>query len=162
MSLHELSAVLWRERELLDVLLYKLDVERLLLATDRRRWLGRAAHEIEFLTARLKEVGLARAVESAEVAEELGLPAEATLQELADATGDEVWRDILAAHLAALRAVTGEIAGLRDANELLLKQAERLGASSPDARPRARRSTMYDAHGLARDVVDATLVDEEI
>lgn len=160
MSLHELSAVLWRERELLDVLLYKLDVERLLLATDRRRWLGRAAHEIEFLTARLKEVGLARAVESAEVAEELGLSSEATLQELVAAVGDEVWRDILTAHLAALREVTGEIAALRDANEQLLKQAERAGAAAP--RPGARRSTVYDAHGLARDVVDATLVDEEI
>ena len=71
MGMHELSAVLWRERELLDVLLYKLDVERLLLATSQHRWLGRAAHEIEYVTGRLKEVGLARAVESAEVAETL-------------------------------------------------------------------------------------------
>ncbi|MFK4729762.1 flagellar export chaperone FlgN [Agromyces mediolanus] len=160
MSLHELSAVLWRERELLDVLLYKLEVERLLLATDRRRWLGRAAHEIEFLTARLKEVGLARAVESAEVAEELQLSAEATLQELADAVGDEVWRDILLAHLAALREVTGEIGELRDANEQLLKQAARPAGLSPHAAPR-RGTTTYDARGLARDVVEATLVDEE-
>jgi hypothetical protein len=160
MSLHELSAVLWRERELLDVLLYKLDVERLLLATDRRRWLGRAAHEIEFLTARLKEVGLARAVESAEVAEELGLPAEATLQQLADAVGDEVWREILGAHLGALRDVTGEIAALRDANELLLRQTA--PGTTTGRPPRRGATTTYDARGTARDVADATLVDEEI
>ena len=161
MSLHELSAVLWRERELLDVLLYKLDVERLLLATDRRRWLGRAAHEIEFLTARLKEVGLARAVESAEAAEELGLPADATLQQLADAVVDEVWREILAAHLSALRDVTGEIAALRDANEQLLRQTAPTGAPAARA-PRRGGTTTYDARGATRDVVDATLVDEEI
>ncbi|WP_350348532.1 flagellar export chaperone FlgN [Agromyces sp. G08B096] len=157
MGLHELSAVLWRERELLDVLLYKLDVERLLLATDRHRWLGRAAHEIAYVTDRLKEVGLARAVESGEAAEELGVGADATLRELAEATEDPVWRDILEAHLAALRDVTAEIAALRDANELLLRRTAT--TAPPGGRPAGHDT--YDASGRTRVAHAATLVDEE-
>lgn len=157
MGLHELSAVLWRERELLDVLLYKLDVERLLLATGQHRWLGRAANEIEYVTARLKEVGLTRAVESAEVAEELDLEPDATLRALVEATDDEVWRDILAAHLAALVATTGDIAALRDANERMLR-----AAAGPQPAPgRAARGATYDARGLMDERRDATLIDEE-
>lgn len=157
--MHELSAVLWRERELLDVLLYKLDVERLLLATAQHRWLGRAAHEIEYVTSRLKEIGLTRAVESAEVAEELGLETDATLRALVDATGDEVWRDILTAHLTALVAATGDIASLRDANERMLRASAGPTASSPG---RPRPGATYDARGLMDETSDATLVDEEI
>lgn len=157
--MHELSAVLWRERELLDVLLYKLDVERLLLATSQHRWLGRAAHEIEYVTARLKEIGLTRAVESAEVAEQLGLEADATLRALVEASGDEVWRDILSAHLAALVAATGEIAALRDANERMLRTAAGPAANAPG---RPARGATYDARGLMDEARDATLVDEEI
>jgi hypothetical protein len=157
-GMHELSAVLWRERELLDVLLYKLDVERLLLATAQHRWLGRAAHEIEYVTTRLKEVGLTRAVESAEVAEELGLDADATLRALVDATTDEVWQDILSAHLTALVAATGDIASLRDANERMLR-----AAAGPTPAPGApARGATYDARGLLDDRRDASLVDEEV
>lgn len=156
--MHELSAVLWRERELLDVLLYKLDVERLLLATGQHRWLGRAAHEIEYVTARLKEVGLTRAVESAEVAEELGLAPEATLRELVAAASDDVWRDILEAHLTALVATTADIGSLRDANERMLRAA----AEPAPAAGRPVRATTYDARGLMDDGRDARLVDEEV
>jgi hypothetical protein len=157
--MHELSAVLWRERELLDVLLYKLDVERLLLATAQHRWLGRAAHEIEYVTARLKEIGLTRAVESAEVAEELGLETDATLRRLVDATSDDVWRDILGAHLTALVDATGDIATLRDANERMLRAAAGPAVQAPG---RQRSGATYDARGLLDETRDVTLVDEEI
>jgi hypothetical protein len=156
--MHELSAVLWRERELLDVLLYKLDVERLLLVTSQHRWLGRAAHEIEYVTTRLKEVGLTRAVESAEVADELGLDADATLRALIDATTDDVWSDILSAHLTALIAATSDIASLRDANERMLRAA----AGPLPAAGRPARGATYDARGLMDDRRDSTLVDEEV
>lgn len=159
MGMHELSAVLWRERELLDVLLYKLDLERLLLVTSQHRWLGRAAHEIEYVTARLKEVGLTRAVESAEVADELGIDPAATLRELVEATADDVWRDILSGHLTALGAATGEIAELRDANERMLRAAAGPAAAAHGTAP---GGATYDARGLMDEVRDATLVDEEI
>ncbi len=39
MSFDELSAVLWRERELLETLLFKLEAEELIIASGRSRWL---------------------------------------------------------------------------------------------------------------------------
>ena len=45
MGVHELSALLWRERELLEVLQFKLEVEQLLLTTGNTRWLNRASAE---------------------------------------------------------------------------------------------------------------------
>jgi len=45
MGAHELSALLWRERELLDVLQFTLEVEQLLLTTGNTRWLNRASTE---------------------------------------------------------------------------------------------------------------------
>ena len=37
MAIHELSALLWRERELLDVLTFKLEEEQLLLTSGKSR-----------------------------------------------------------------------------------------------------------------------------
>lgn len=163
MGVHELSAVLWRERELLEVLHYKLDVERLLLATGQHRWLGRAAQEIEYVTTRLKEVGLARAMESAELAEELELDADATLREIVASLDDAVWSDILESHLTALVRVTTEIGGVRDANERMLREANRAAQDAMTVVGGAgTTSGTYDARGLAHDASGARLVDEEI
>ena len=38
MSVNDLSAVLWRERELLELLTFKLEEEQLLLTAGRSRW----------------------------------------------------------------------------------------------------------------------------
>src|SRR4051812_39244560 len=42
MALTEVSNVLWRERELLEMLLFKLEEEQLLLTAGRTRWLPHA------------------------------------------------------------------------------------------------------------------------
>ena len=47
MSVNELSAVLWRERELLELLTFKLEEEQLLLAAGRSRWVSHASREVE-------------------------------------------------------------------------------------------------------------------
>ena len=162
MGMHELSAVLWRERELLETLHFKLDIEHLLLTTGRHRWLGRAAQEIEYVTARLKEVGLARAVEAAEVAEGLGLDAMCTLRELVAECDDDVWRDLLESHLDALVRVTGAIAGVRDGNERMLREASRAAQDAAGGPGFVVVGGTYDARGLARDLPSARLVDERI
>jgi hypothetical protein len=161
MGMHELSAVLWRERELLETLHFKLDMEHLLLTTGAHRWLGRASQEIEYVTARLKEVGLARAVEAAEVAESLGLDAMSTLRQLVAACEDLVWRDLLESHLEALLRVTAAIAEVRDGNERMLREAGRI-AQDAAAGVGAGGDGTYDARGLARDRPSARLVDEKI
>src|SRR3954454_18372766 len=46
-TMEKLSQVLWRERELLETLLFKLEEEQTLLQSDRTRWLVRAAGEVD-------------------------------------------------------------------------------------------------------------------
>src|SRR5690348_6962066 len=61
MSLPDLAAVLWRQRELLERLSYRLECEQLLLAAGRARWLSQATSEVEALLAELQVVELQRA-----------------------------------------------------------------------------------------------------
>src|SRR3954468_20435718 len=84
-SLSELSTVLWRERELLELLLFKMEEEQLLLAAGRSRWLGRATHEVEIVLQEIRKAELTRALEVAAVAELLGLGPDPSLRELARA-----------------------------------------------------------------------------
>ncbi len=73
MSVNDLSAVLWRERELLELLTFKLEEEQLLLAAGRSRWVSHASREVEQVLERLRSTGLERAASSAAVAEEWGV-----------------------------------------------------------------------------------------
>ena len=43
--MEDLSLILWRERELLETMLYKLEVEQLVLSSGRTRWLAHATRE---------------------------------------------------------------------------------------------------------------------
>ena len=52
MGLSEVSNILWRERQLLELLLFKLEEEQLLLVNGRTRWLSHAAKEIEDVLVR--------------------------------------------------------------------------------------------------------------
>lgn len=62
MSMEDLSSVLWRERELLETLLYKLEVEQLVLAGGRSHWLATAAREVERVLDRIREIEVLRAL----------------------------------------------------------------------------------------------------
>ncbi len=145
MSANELSACLWRERELLDLLAFKLEEEQFLLTTGKSRWLQYATREVEQVMERLRAAGLARSVEAAVVAEEWGAPENATLRELVDTAPDGPWGDIFTAHLGALTEYTEQIRGLRDLNEHYLRTALRF---IQEAQADGGSATgTYDAHG---------------
>ena len=72
--MEKLSQILWRERELLETLLFKLEEEQMVLAGGRTRWLTRAAREVENVLDTIRETEILRAVAAEEVAAELGLP----------------------------------------------------------------------------------------
>ncbi|WAH99091.1 flagellar protein FlgN [Arthrobacter sp. MMS18-M83] len=145
MAIHELSALLWRERELLDLLTFKLEEEQLLLTAGKSRWLPHGTREVEQVLEHLSKAGLARAVEVAAVAEQWGLPAEASLGELASAAPDEAWADVLSAHLNAMHQQTATIKELRDSNEQFLRAAVRSTQETmADLKPAAGT---YDSHG---------------
>jgi len=65
-SLTDLASVLWRSRELLEMLLFKLEEEQLLLAAGRSRWLSHATREVEVVLdqIRQKKEGPAEAAEA--------------------------------------------------------------------------------------------------
>ena len=54
MGVNELSAVLWRERELLELLTFKLEEEQLLLTAGKSRWIEHATREVEQVLERLR------------------------------------------------------------------------------------------------------------
>jgi hypothetical protein len=118
-SLSELSTVLWRERELLELLLFKMEEEQLLLAAGRSRWLGRATHEVEIVLQEIRKAELTRALEVAAVAELLGLGPDPSLRELAEAAGSP-WTEIFDDHRQAFLVATDTIAAMAETNRELV------------------------------------------
>nr|WP_274636000.1 flagellar protein FlgN [Microbacterium bovistercoris] len=116
MGTNELSMRLWHERELLEMLLFKLEVQQLLLAAGDGRWMHFATHEIEQVLDRLRTTGIARVVDAATVAEEWGAPEGATLRELVEHAPTDPWRDVFTDHLRVLTQLVAEIGQLRDVN----------------------------------------------
>ena len=124
MGLAEVSTVLWRERELLELLLFKLDEEQLVLTSGRTRWLARATKEVEMVLAEIRRTELARATEVQSTATALGLGTELSLNQLADAA-PEPWAGLLREHRAAFLALTAEISQVAEANRDLLSSGQR-------------------------------------
>ena len=160
MGLAEVSAVLWRERELLEVLVFKLEEEQLVLGSGRTRWLARATREVEVVLEEIRRAELARAVEVDAVAAPLGLPAGPSLAQLADAAPGP-WAGLLREHRAAFLALTAEITAMAETNrdlltngqravrEALLTLTEQTTTYSPDGAPVAA--------GTPRRIVDEAL-----
>lgn len=117
--MEDLSLILWRERELLETLLYKLEIEKLVLSSGKSTWLATAAREVEVVVESLRETELLRAVVADEVASGVGLAANPSLRALADAV-DEPWKSILLEHREAFLGYTRRITELAEANRELL------------------------------------------
>lgn len=117
--MEKLSQILMRERELLDMLLFRLETEQMLLASGRTRWLMRAAREVEQVLATIRETEILRAVAADAVAASIGLEYNPSLRVLAEAV-DEPWQTIFGEHHAAFVTVTQEISALADANRDLI------------------------------------------
>lgn len=117
--MEKLSLILWRERELLELLSYKLEVERLVLASGRTRWLVNATREIEDVLATIRETEVLRALAADEAAAELGLASDPSLAALAAAAPDP-WGTLLLEHRDAFVVAAREIAQLSEDNQGLL------------------------------------------
>ena len=119
MSLPDLAAVLWRQRDLLERLVYRLECEHLLLAAGRTRFLSLATAEVEGLLADLRVLEVQRASAADRVAAETGLPGGSGLEQLAAAV-QPPWTGVLLEHREALLALTGELAALAETNRTLM------------------------------------------
>src|SRR3954449_6828633 len=100
MGLSDVSNILWQERQLLELLLFKLEEEQLVLASGRARWLNHATREVEMVLEEIKRAELARSIEVDALAAERGLEPGASLRLLAE-TVEGPWKSIFEQHRRA-------------------------------------------------------------
>jgi hypothetical protein len=131
MSASDLSAALWQERRQLELLLFRLETQRLHVVAGNLEWLNFMASEIETALERLRFEALARSVESAAVAAQWGLPAQTTLVELIAAAPAGPWPEILLEHLDALHALLARLGEASSVNEDALRSLPIPGRSGP-------------------------------
>ncbi len=120
MDYQHLSTLLWREQELLDLLLFKAEEKQYLILSGKTRWLSRIAHEIEVVLDQLRTLEVERAAETESIAASLGLDASPSLRQLADAA-PAPWGDLFAKHHEALLVAVTELRSLSDANRELVE-----------------------------------------
>jgi FlgN protein len=144
MGFSEVSTLLWRERDALQLLLFKLVEEQLIVSAGHTRWLAQANDEIEATLEQLRGTEVLRAAEVDVLAGDLGLQAPPTLAELA-ALAPEPWATLFGEHRQALLQLVAEVEGATGHNRALLA-----------AGARAVRQTLlsvtesvqtYDSHG---------------
>jgi hypothetical protein len=102
------ASLLWNEREALELVHYKLVQEQLLLQAGESRWLAKADAEVAEAIRRMRMSEVLRAAEMERILTDLGLPATATLADLAE-VAPEPWGMVLTEHRAALRAIVAEV-----------------------------------------------------
>jgi len=119
MGLSDVSNILWRERQLLELLLFKLEEEQLVLASGRGRWLNHAAREVEMVLEQIKHAELARSLTVSAVGSELGIGANPSLRELAERTPSP-WNGIFEEHRKAFLTLTHEVQTMTQVNRELL------------------------------------------
>lgn len=117
--LSTLSQTLWRQRALVEVLLYRLEVQQMVLASGKTRWIDMSSRDVEGAITDLRSEELMRATAVASVAPLLHVPETASLTDLAIAAG-EPWDQILRDHQAAFLSLIGSVEAVsRDNRELL-------------------------------------------
>jgi hypothetical protein len=135
MGLADLASILWREREMLELLLFKLESEQLVLTGGRTRWLAHATREVEIVLEEIRRTEVIRAIEVDEVAASLGIGPNPSLSALAEAA-PVPWSELLDQHRKAFLTLTAEVSALAEANREMLT----IGA-------RAARETMLAVVG---------------
>ena len=124
-ALGEVAATLWREREVLEDLLYALSVENLVLTSGNPRWLVRADAAVADAARTLRDHELLRAMEVERLAGHLGDAAQGvSLTDLADCS-PEPWSTVLVDHRIALLELTEQIEHLTARNREMLLAGER-------------------------------------
>lgn len=148
MSLPDLAAVLWRQRDLLERLVYRLECEHLLLAAGRTRFLATATAEVEAVLSEVRILEVQRAAVAERVAAEAGVAANASLEDLAAAV-QPPWTSVLLEHREALLVLTRELAALAETNRTLMTAGLKVVESTLAGLGAREGSTAvgYDARG---------------
>lgn len=160
MSLNEFSGVLWRERQLLDLLLFKLDEEQMILTSGRSQWLSHATREVESVLAQIREAELGRSAEAEAAAREVGVPSGSSLMTIAT-SAPAPWRELLTEHHQAFVSLTDQINALAEGNRELLATSHR--AAQETLLSLQESVQTYDPRGAAAMASgSATLLDQAL
>jgi len=117
----DLSHQLWTMRELLQHLVYKLEVQGLLMNTNRTRWVPFAVAEIDAVLTAVDEVEKLRADASRRLTTQRGLPRDLRLTDLIDRIGGP-WDAVLAQHRLHLLSLQAEIEEISRTNHELARR----------------------------------------
>ncbi len=165
MGLREVPAILWRERPLLELLLFKPDEEQHVLAAGRTRWLARATREVEMVLEEIRQTELERAVEVSRVAVDAGLPAGASLRQLAEAS-PAPWAGVLVEHRGAFLLLSDEVTALVHSNRELLVRGQKavrdVLSSIGDGRVEVGAGAGYGGRPAAPEAGRPFLIDEAL
>lgn len=153
--LEDLSHVLWHQRQLVIDLVYRLEVQKLVLASGTTRWVTVAATDVE---GALEDIAAMEAVRTSlveELAPTLGTPLDAGIRQLVEAVPSP-WDLILTEHHAELLALAAEAEaaagqgrelahrGLGDVRGLLSEVGGTTTSSEFDARPSRSDALLVD------------------
>lgn len=164
MSIEDVSNVLWRERELLELLLFKLEEEQLLIATGRTKWLPHATREVEVIIDQIRSAETVRATKVDALAGQLGLAPEPSLKQLIDAVPAE-WKEVFTNHRQEFHTLTHQIHEVAKNNRDSLSASQQAVEETLDSLDDALVTT-YDPKGRAssraNDHTRTFLVDEAL
>lgn len=142
------ASILWREREVLERVLFKLTCQQLILRGGEIRWLSPIDDEVRHALSLLKDCEVLRAVEVNELAVRLGVSPDTSLRELA-AAAPEPWSTLLTDHREALLTLTGEISATTAENRRILQAGAAAASESLAGVPGATSTYGADGHAVA-------------
>lgn len=158
--LTELSGVLWRQRNQIEVLQYRLEVQQVMCATANERRLQFAVDEVEAALDEIRRTERQRDLVVRQCAEELGLAPDASLADIRS-RAPEPWSTLLGDHQSALLELVGRTEELAGRNrELALRGAHDTRALL-DAVTGAESSASYGP-GAGATTSRGTLVDHRV
>lgn len=151
----ELSRRLWLLREQMEQLVCALDIQQLVLASDRLRWLPMVTENVEHLVEDIRESEAERAAISQRVARQLGLDERATLNELVRAV-DEPYSGVWRQHRLHLLGLQAEVEEITNANRELGRRGMAVTRETVTALTGETHDTTYDPRGVTRPLTTAS------
>lgn len=158
-ALSNLSTGLWRIQDLLESLLYKLEIQSMLISSGRSTWLGRSTREIELVLQEMRETELLRSLDAAPVCDLLGLPQDTPLSDIAQAAPSP-WNHVLDEHRTALGGLTRELSLLSRTNGEMLEISYKAVQDTLDRFNQTPEGMTYTARGARESARTHHLIDQ--
>lgn len=155
MSAHALSMQLKRERDILELLLLKLDVQQLLVAAGRTCGIHQAMVELERVVSAMPMAALSRDALVTAVADEWGAPDAATLKELITSAPTAAWKEIFTEYLVTMLTLVVEIRQMEALNQQHLRAALLLAEEAAEEDPAGTPEDVDSLEEVARLQADA-------